>query len=158
MSTVIRGSMDGSGRRVAVAVARFNDLVTDRLLRGAIDTLVSHGVRDDHITVVWVPGAFELPLCCRWLAARDDIDAVVALGAVIRGSTGHYEHVCAQAARGILDASIATDKPVAFGVLTCESLEQALERAGSKAGNKGADAALCALEMLGVRRALDGAP
>ena len=146
MANVIHGKLDGTGRKFAIAIARFNSLVTDRLLDGAIDALTRHGVSDDDITVVWVPGAFELPLACRWLAAKDN-DAVIALGAVIRGSTTHYDYVCSQASRGILDASTTSGKPVAFGLLTCETLEQALERAGSKAGNKGADAAMTALEM-----------
>ncbi len=153
MVQTIQGTLDGNGRKFAIAIARFNSLVTDRLRDGAIDALTRHGVAADDIRVVWVPGAFELPVVCRWLADTD-ADAVIALGAVIRGSTTHYDHVCNQAARGILDASVQSGKPVSFGVLTCETLEQALERAGSKAGNKGADAALAALEMLAVKSAL----
>lgn len=130
-------------------VARFNDLITERLERGARDALARSGIGADSITVVKVPGAFELPLACRWAAA--DHDAVVALGCVIRGATDHYDYVCSQASRGCMDAMVATDKPVGFGLLTCETLEQALDRAGGKVGNKGADAALAALEMLDVR-------
>lgn len=154
MPQVIQGKLDGAGRRFAIAVARFNSLVTERLLDGAVDALTRHGVADDDITVVWVPGAYELPLACRWLAESKDHDAVVALGTVIRGATPHFDYVCAQAARGVLDASTSTGKPVAFGVLTTETLDQALERAGSKAGNKGSEAAMTALEMLQVRAAL----
>lgn len=154
MPKVIQGQLDGKGRRFAIAIARFNSLVTDRLLDGAVDALIRHGVADDDITVVWVPGAFELPLTCSWLADSKDHDAVIALGAVIRGSTTHYDYVCSQASRGILDAASGSGKPVAFGLLTCETLEQALERAGSKAGNKGADAAMTALEMLSIQHEL----
>ncbi|MBK8977830.1 MAG: 6,7-dimethyl-8-ribityllumazine synthase [Planctomycetes bacterium] len=156
MSTesVVRGAIVGAGRRVAVVVARFNELVTDRLAAGARDALVRAGVAADAITVVHVPGAFELPLACRW--ALESHDAAVALGCVIRGATDHYEHVCAQASRGVLDAMHGSGRPVGFGLLTCDTLEQALERAGGKAGNKGADAAYAALEMLGLRDALRG--
>lgn len=156
MGKVIKGRIDGSGKRCAIVVGRFNDLVTDRLLHGAEATLVQLGVAADAIDVVWVPGAFELPLACRWLAETGKYDAIVAVGAVIRGATSHFDHVCNQSARGILDAGVATGVPIGFGLLTCETLEQALERAGSKGGNKGSDAALAALEMLAVRSAIDG--
>ena len=150
----IKAEPSGAGRRVAVAVSRFNDMVTERMLRGALAALAGAGVRDGDVTAVWVPGAFELPLTCRWLAESGRFDAVVALGAVIRGDTDHYEHVCTQAARGVLDAGLSTSVPVAFGVLTCDTLEQALARAGGSVGNKGADAALAALEMAALRDAL----
>jgi 6,7-dimethyl-8-ribityllumazine synthase len=154
MAREIKGAVSGANRRVAIAVGRFNQLVSERLLSGAVDALTRYGVRADDIQVVWVPGSYELPLACRWLAESGRFDAVLALGAVIRGATSHYDHVCAQAARGILDASLATSVPIAFGVLTCDTLEQALERAGGKAGNKGADAAAAALEMVALRGAL----
>jgi 6,7-dimethyl-8-ribityllumazine synthase len=153
MASVIKGSMSGQGRRFAIAVARFNELVSGKLLEGALDALARHGTRESDITVVWVPGAFELPLTCRWLAQSGRFDAVIALGAVIRGGTDHYTHICTQAARGIMDAGIATSVPVVFGVLTCDTLDQALERAGSKAGNKAADAARAALEMASIKQA-----
>ncbi len=156
MVGVIKGDLSGAGRRFGIAVARFNELICSKLLDGAVDALTRHGVNEDDITVVWVPGAFELPQTCRWLAESGKVDGVIALGAVIRGATGHYDHVCNQAARGVLDAGVSTSVPVAFGVLTCDTLDQALERAGSKAGNKGADAALAALEMAAVRRGLTG--
>jgi 6,7-dimethyl-8-ribityllumazine synthase len=143
---------DGQGARVGIAVSRFNEVVTDRLLRGAREALEELGVAEPR--VVRVPGAFELPLACRWLAESGTVDAIVALGAVVRGGTPHFEHVCTQAARGILDTSLATGVPVGFGVLTCDTLEQALERAGGAAGNKGVDAARAALEMLGLHREL----
>ncbi len=151
MVVEIKAEPAGRGRRVAIAVARFNDMVTERLLRGARDALASHGTSDGDVTVVWVPGSFELPLACRWLAESGRFDAVVALGAVIRGDTAHYEHVCAQAARGVLDAALATSVPVGFGVLTCDTLDQAMARAGGAEGNKGADAVLAAIEMAAVK-------
>lgn len=156
MHTVIHGHLDGKGKRFAVAVGRFNELVTSKLLGGALDSLVRHGVTEADVTVVWAPGAFELPLVCRWLAASGKFDGIVALGAVIRGATSHYDLICAQAARGILDAGLAHGVPVSFGVLTCDTLDQAMERAGSKAGNKGADAAIAALEMASLRAAIGG--
>lgn len=154
MASVIKGNMSGQGRRFAIAVARFNELVSGKLLEGALDALSRHGTRETDITVVWVPGAFELPLTCRWLAQSGRFDAVVALGAVIRGATDHYTHICVQAARGIMEAGLASSVPVVFGVLTCETLDQALERAGSKSGNKGADAARAALEMASVKQSV----
>ncbi len=156
MAEVLKGSIDGKGRRIAIAVGRFNDLINDRLVAGAQDALIRHGVADEDIQIAWVPGAFELPLTARWLAESGKFDAVLALGTVIRGATTHYDYVCNQAARGILDAAVSNSIPVAFGVLTCETLDQALERAGSKAGNKGADAAMAALEMIGVKDAIAG--
>jgi 6,7-dimethyl-8-ribityllumazine synthase len=148
--------LSGNGLRFAIVAARFNDLVTDRLVAGAADTLRRHGVAADDITLVRVPGAFELPLACRLVAESGRYDAVLALGAVVRGSTPHFDYVCSQTARGVLDASVANHLPVSFGVLTCDTMEQALDRAGGKAGNKGAEAALAALEMCAVGRALKG--
>jgi 6,7-dimethyl-8-ribityllumazine synthase len=150
----IKAPMDGSGLRVGIVCGRFNDLITDRLLSGALDTLERHGVADDAITVVWVPGSFEMPVTAKALAARDDIDAVLTLGAVIRGATGHYDHVAGQAAAGIARAAMDTGTPVIFGVLTTETLEQALDRAGAKVGNKGSEAAATAIEMVHVLRAI----
>lgn len=148
--------VDGRGRRVAIVTARFNDQVTSRMHAGARDALLRSGVAADAIREVQIPGAFELPLTCRWLAQSGRVDAIVALGCVIRGDTDHYEHVCTQASRGILDTMLATGVPIGFGLLTCETLEQALDRAGGKAGNKGADAALAALEMAALRADLSG--
>ena len=150
----IAGGLRGDGLRVAIACARFNDLVTTRLLDGARDALRRHGVDDASVTVAWVPGAFELPLVCHRLAASGDYDAVVALGCVIRGATGHYEHVAGQCAAGLQRAQLDTGVPVMFGVLTTDTLEQALERAGSKAGNKGFEAAVGAIEMADLMRQL----
>lgn len=148
---------DGSGLRVAIAVARFNHEVTEGLLRGALHALEAAGTASQHITVVRVPGAFELPQACQWLAASGAHDAVVALGAVIRGETDHYDYVCSAATDGILRVNLDTGVPVAFGVLTCDTDEQAHDRIGGKHGNKGSDVALAALEMVRLRRAL-GSP
>src|SRR3954467_8690508 len=135
--TSYEGRLDGSGLRVAIAVARFNDFITERLLHGARDGLARHGVDEASITVAWVPGAFELPLVCKRLAASGEFDAVIALGAVIRGATAHFDHVAGQCASGLAAAQLETGVPVVFGVLTTDTIEQAVERAGTKAGNKG---------------------
>ena len=154
MTTTIEAGLAGAGIRVAIACGRFNDLITERLLKGAMDGLTRHGVSDEDITVVWAPGSFELPLVADRMAARDDVDAVIALGAVIRGATGHYDHVAGQCAAGLQRAQLDSGKPVVFGVLTTETIEQAIERAGTKAGNKGADAAMTAIEMVDLLRKL----
>ncbi len=157
MSTTYAGRMDGSGMRIALVCGRFNDLITERLLSGAVDTLVRHGVDEASITVAWAPGAFELPVVARQLAESGEVDAVVCLGAVIRGATGHYDQVANNAAAGIQRVALDTGVPVVFGVLTTETIEQAIERAGTKAGNKGFDAATTALEMIDLFAALDAA-
>jgi 6,7-dimethyl-8-ribityllumazine synthase len=149
---ILEGSLSGEGRRIAVAVARWNEFITDRLLQGALDTLRRSGVADDDVTVVRVPGSFELPTACNQLARTGRYDAVVALGAVIRGATSHYELVAGQCAAGLARIPLDTGVPVIFGVLTTETIEQAIERAGSKAGNKGAEAAACALEMASLQQ------
>lgn len=137
--------------RFAIAVGRFNDTVSNRLLDGAVATFKRHGFTEAELDVVHVPGAFELPLTCRWLAQTGQYAAIVALGAVIRGGTDHYEHVCTQAARGLMDVGLSTGVPVIFGVLTCDTLELALERAGGAGGNKGIEAAVAALDMAELR-------
>lgn len=154
MVNILEGTLRGEGRRIAIAVARWNEFITERLLSGALDTLRRSGTADDDVTVVWVPGSFELPTVCNQLARTGRYDAVVALGAVIRGSTSHYELVAGQCASGLASVALETGVPVIFGVLTTETIEQAIERAGSKAGNKGAEAASCALEMVGIREAI----
>ena len=136
--------------RFAIVVARFNALVTEPLLSGCRDAFVRHGVADDRLDVAWVPGSFEVPLVARKMAETGRYVAVVCLGCVIRGETGHYDHVAGQAAAGVLQAGLATGVPVIFGILTTETVEQALNRAGLKAGNKGAEAALCAIEMVNL--------
>ncbi len=152
--TSYEGRLDGTGLRVALACSRFNDLITSRLVAGAHDGLVRHGVDPASVSEVWVPGAFELPLVARRLASSGEYDAVICLGAVIRGATGHYEHVAGQCAAGIQQAGLDTGVPVIFAVLTTDTIEQALERAGTKAGNKGFDAAMAAIEMADLLRQL----
>ncbi|MCX7407571.1 MAG: 6,7-dimethyl-8-ribityllumazine synthase [Planctomycetota bacterium] len=151
---VLEGSLIVGDDRAAIVVSRFNDLVTERLLAGAVDTLHRHGLADDRITVVRVPGAFELPLAAQRLARSGQFTMVVCLGAVIQGETTHHEYINHQMAGGILQASLSTDVPVAFGVLTCPTMEQALDRAGGKAGNKGVEAALAAIEMANLLRTM----
>ncbi|MCA1697169.1 MAG: 6,7-dimethyl-8-ribityllumazine synthase, partial [Actinobacteria bacterium] len=146
------GKLDATGLRLGVVVARFNDLVAQRLLEGAVDSFVRHGGDPDAVTVAWVPGSFEIPIAAQELAASGTVDAVVCLGVVIRGDTAHFELVAGEAARGTAAVFPATGVPASFGVLTVESLEQALDRAGGKHGNKGADAALAAVEMVRLLR------
>ncbi|HVW32542.1 MAG TPA: 6,7-dimethyl-8-ribityllumazine synthase [Acidimicrobiia bacterium] len=148
------GRLDATGLRIAVLASRFNETITKSLLEGALSGLRRHGLDDASITVAWVPGAFELPLAAKRLAASGEYDAVVCLGAVIRGATTHYDYVCSQAASGIARAALDTGVPVIFGVLTTETIEQAIERSGTKAGNKGFDAALAAVEMADLLRQL----
>lgn len=151
---VITGDLVGTGLRVGIAVSRWNEFITKELLQGALDGLRRHGVSDDDITVVWVPGSFEVPLACRKLAERGMIDAVITLGAVIRGATAHFEHVAGAAASGVAQVGLETGVPCIFGVITTETIEQAIERAGTKAGNKGFEAAQTAIEMAHVVRAI----
>ncbi len=148
------GNLVAEKIRIGIVAARFNDFIVSKLVSGALDGLKRHGVREEDISVAWVPGAFEIPLVARRLAARDDIDAVICLGAVIRGSTPHFDYVCAEASKGVAQASFAADKPVIFGVITTDSIEQAVERAGTKSGNKGYDAAVSAIEMANLLRAM----
>lgn len=158
MTLVLRGEPRGRGRRVAVAVARFNEMVTERLLQGALQALAGAGADAADITVAWVPGAFELAAAAQAFADRGDIDAVVVLGAVIRGDTSHYDYVCKAATDGANRVMLDSGVPVAFGVLTCDNLQQALDRAGGSAGNKGADAVMAALEMVDLAAAIAAAP
>lgn len=144
---IIQGSYSEKGIHVAIVASRFNEIIVSKLISGAEDGLSRHGVKDDHVTLAWVPGAFEIPLTARKLAASGKYDAVICLGAVIRGETDHYDYVCAEVSKGIAQASLATGVPVLFGVLTTDTVEQALNRAGLKAGNKGFECALDALEM-----------
>ena len=154
MVHVLTGAPRGAGLRIGIAVARFNELVTERLLQGALRTLQKHGVRDTDITVVWVPGAFELPQACHWLAQSGKVDATVMLGAVVRGGTDHYEYVCSGVTDGAMRTELDTGLPLGFGVLTCAEMEQAIARAGGAHGNKGEDAAIAALTMADLRRQL----
>lgn len=155
MPRLVEGSLVDAGGRYAIVASRFNDFITSRLVEGAVDTLVRHGASADAITVVRVPGSFETPLVCRKLAASGRYDAVIALGAVIRGGTAHFDYVAGEAAKGIGHAMMETGVPVIFGVLTTDSIEQAVERAGTKMGNKGAEAAVTAIEMVNLMKVLE---
>ncbi|WP_264289462.1 6,7-dimethyl-8-ribityllumazine synthase [Duffyella gerundensis] len=152
---IIEAAVATPDARIAIVIARFNNFINDSLLDGAIDALKRIGqVQDDNITVVWVPGAYELPLATRALTTTGKYDAIIALGTVIRGGTAHFEYVAGEASSGIASVAMDSAIPVAFGVLTTENIEQAIERAGTKAGNKGAEAALTALEMINVLKAI----
>ncbi len=142
------------GMRVGIVASRFNSFIVQKLLDGAVDGLVRHGVEEENITACWVPGAFELPLVAKKMASMDSYDAIICVGAVIRGSTTHYEMVCNETTKGIAQAAINSGKPVLYGVITTENIEQAIERAGSKAGNKGYDCALSAIEMVNLMKSL----
>jgi 6,7-dimethyl-8-ribityllumazine synthase len=147
MTRYIQGDLNAAKHRFALVVSRFNEFVTTRLVEGAVDTLVRHGCREDSITCIRVPGSFELPLVAKRAAASGKYDAVICLGCVIRGQTPHFEYVAGQAARGIARAAMDSGIPITFGVVTADTLEQAIERAGTKSGNRGADAAAGAIEM-----------
>lgn len=147
MGTIFEGNLVGSGLKIGIVVGRFNEFITNKLLSGSIDALKRHGVNEDDVDVAWVPGAFEIPLVAQKLAKTDKYDAVITLGTVIRGSTPHFDYVCNEAAKGVAAISLNTGIPVIFGILTTDSIEQAIERAGTKAGNKGWDAAVSAIEM-----------
>ena len=136
--------------KIAIVVARFNEFITSKLLSGCIDCLIRHEAADEDLTVAWVPGAFEIPMAAKKLAESGKYDAVICLGAVIRGATPHFDYVCAEASKGIAQVSMQTGVPVAFGVLTTENIQQAVERAGTKAGNKGVDCAMTAMEMVNL--------
>ena len=155
MPKEFNGDMNGQGLRVAVVVARFNEVVTRQLLTGALETLTRHGVRDDDISVAWVPGSFELPVVARTLAKTGRYDSVVCLGAVIRGETGHYEMIAGQAASGTSAVSLETGVPTIFGVLTTENMDQAINRAGGKSGNVGSTAAATAIETARLIQAIN---
>ena len=154
MPRILEGKLDATGARFCVVVSRFNELLTARLTDGAMDCLVRHGARDEDVTIVRVPGSWELPWAANRLAASHEYDAVIAIGVLIRGATPHFDVIAAEAAKGLAQAAMHSGVPVAFGVLTCDTLEQALERAGSKAGNKGWQAALSAIEMVQLDRLL----
>jgi len=154
MGEVFEGNLLGKGLRIAIAVGRFNDFISSRLLAGAQDALVRHGVDPQAVAVAWAPGAFEIPLVAKLLAESHKYDAVITLGAVIRGSTPHFDYVAAEAAKGVAAVALQTGVPTIFGILTTDTIEQAIERAGTKAGNKGWEAAMTAIEMANLRRAL----
>src|SRR5262245_24475650 len=154
MSTIYEGTLSTPPGRFAIVAARFNQFIVEQLVAGAVDALQRHGIADDAIDVAWVPGSFEIPLVAQKLAASRQYAAVITLGAVIRGETDHYDHVAGQAASGVAQVALATGVPVIFGVLTCNTIQQALDRAGGKAGNKGAEAADAAITMVNLLRKL----
>jgi 6,7-dimethyl-8-ribityllumazine synthase len=147
MSTIVEGQLSAAGRRFAIVASRFNEMIGKKLLEGAIDCLIRHNAEKESITIVWVPGAFEIPLIAKKLAASGKFDAVICLGAVIRGNTPHFDYIASEVSKGIAKINLDHMVPVIFGVLTTDSIEQAVERAGTKSGNKGWDAALSAIEM-----------
>ncbi len=158
MVNTVETNVIGTALRIGIIVGRFNETITEKLLSGAVGSLTAHGVDDSDITVIWVPGAFELPLMAQKLASSGQYDAVITLGCVIRGATTHYDYVCSQAASGILQVGLSTEVPVIFGVLTTETIEQAIERSGTKAGNKGIDAAMTAIEMANLLKKVAPTP
>ena len=155
MMKTYEGKLVSEGIRVGIVCARFNEFIVSKLLGGCEDMLLRHNVSGEDISVAWVPGAFEIPLIASKMAKSGRFDAVIALGAVIRGSTSHYDYVCSEVSKGVASVSLASDIPVLFGVLTTDTIEQAVERAGTKAGNKGADCAQSAIEMVNLIRALE---
>jgi 6,7-dimethyl-8-ribityllumazine synthase len=155
MPKIYEGKISAEGKRFALVVSRFNDFVSDRLLAGAVDALVRHGARDEDIDIAKVPGAFEIPLIAKKMAQKEKYDAVICLGAVIRGSTPHFEYVSAEVSKGVALVGLESGIPVIFGVITTDTLEQAIERAGTKAGNKGWSAAMAAMEMADLATSVD---
>lgn len=152
MAKLFEGHLVGSGLKVGIVAGRFNDFISDKLVSGAQDAFKRHGVSEEDVDIAWVPGAFEIPLIAKKMADSGNYDAIITLGAVIRGSTPHFDYVCNEAAKGVAQASMASGVPVIFGVLTVDSIEQAIERAGTKAGNKGWEAAVSAIEMANLTR------
>ena len=153
---IISGKLTAENKKVGIVVARFNEFITSKLLAGANDMLARHGVKEDHITAAWVPGAFEIPAVARRMAAAKKYDAVICLGCVIKGSTPHFDYVSAEVSKGVASVAAKADIPVIFGVLTTDNIEQAIERAGTKAGNKGAEVAVAAIEMANLLRNFAG--
>lgn len=149
---ILEGNIVAKDVRIGIVTARFNEFITSKLLSGALDGLKRHEVSEDCVDVAWTPGAFEIPLIAQTMARSGKYDAVICLGAVIRGATSHYDYVCSEVSKGIAQVSLQTGVPVMFGVLTCDTIEQAIERAGSKAGNKGFDCATGAIEMINLQR------
>ncbi len=147
MTNIIEGMLTVKSEKFCIVIARFNEFIGSKLLSGAVDELIRHGVKENNIDIIWVPGAFEIPLAAKRAALSGKYSAIITLGAVIKGSTSHYDYVCAEVSKGVASVSLETSVPVIFGVLTCDNIEQAIERAGTKAGNKGADAAKSAIEM-----------
>lgn len=154
MANILEGNLTAGGLKFGIVVARFNEFITSKLLGGALDTIRRHGGNEDDVDVAWVPGAFEIPIAAKAMAESGKYDAVICLGAVIRGSTTHYDYVCNEVSKGVAQIGMSTGVPAAFGVITTENIEQAIERAGTKAGNKGNDAAMAAMEMANLMRSI----
>lgn len=152
---IIEGKFTANNAKIAIVAARFNEFIVSKLVSGALDTLLRHEVMEDNISVAWVPGAFEIPLIASRLANSGKYDAVICLGAVIRGSTSHYDYVCSEVSKGVAQVGLQSGVPTMFGVLTTDNIEQAIERAGTKAGNKGSDCALGALEMIDLLHSIE---
>nr|WP_320051044.1 6,7-dimethyl-8-ribityllumazine synthase [uncultured Desulfuromonas sp.] len=155
MAKQLAGQLDASGHKIAIVVARFNSFICERLVEGAVDAIVRHGGNDDAITIARVPGAFEIPLVAQKMASSGNYDAIICLGAVIRGATPHFDYVSNEVTKGVASVSLASGVPIAFGVLTTDTIEQAVERAGTKAGNKGFEAAVTAIEMINLLKSID---
>lgn len=153
MAKVLEGQLNAEGLKFGIVASRFNEFITGRLLDGALDALRRHGADESDISVAWVPGSYEIPLAARRMAGTG-VDAVLCLGAVIRGSTPHFDYIAAEVSKGVAQAGLEADMPVIFGVITCDTIEQAIERAGTKAGNKGADAAMAGIEMVNLFKAM----
>ena len=149
---IYEGKLTGRGLKIGIVVARFNEFITSKLLSGALDVLTRHEVADEDISVAWVPGSFEIPLVAKKMASSGKFDAVICLGAVIRGATTHYDYVCSEVSKGVAQVGLTTGVPTIFGVVTTENIQQAIERAGTKSGNKGSDAAVSAIEMANLLR------
>ncbi|WP_026319449.1 MULTISPECIES: 6,7-dimethyl-8-ribityllumazine synthase [Sporomusaceae] len=154
MMKTIEGQLSAQGLRVGIVVARFNEFINSKLLAGALDALKRHGADEDAVDVAWVPGAFEIPMVAQKMAESKKYDAIICLGTVIRGSTSHYDYVCAEVSKGVAHVGLASGVPTMFGVLTTDTIEQAIERSGTKAGNKGFDAAMAAMEMANLLKAI----
>ncbi|MBQ9365456.1 MAG: 6,7-dimethyl-8-ribityllumazine synthase [Schwartzia sp.] len=154
MANVYEGKLDAEDLKFGIVAARFNEFITSKLLSGALDMLVRHGANENDIDVAWVPGAFEIPLIAKKMAESGKYDAVICVGAVIRGATSHYDYVCAEVSKGVAQVGLTTGVPTIFSVVTTDNIEQAVERAGTKAGNKGADGAMAAMEMANLLRSL----
>ena len=155
MAKVYQGNLIGTGLRIGIVVGRFNEFITSKLLSGTLDALDRHGVSDEDVEIAWVPGSFEIPMTAQRMASSGKYDAVICLGAVIRGATPHFDYVAAEASKGIANVGLKTGLPVIFGVITTDTIEQAIERAGTKAGNKGTDAAEAAIEMANLFKSMD---
>ncbi len=150
MGKELKGELISKGKRYGIVISRFNEFISHKLLEGCLDTLYRHGVREEEVDIFWVPGSFEIPLVALKLAQRKDLDGIICLGVLIRGDTPHFDYIAKEVSRGIGEASIRTGKPVVFGIVTADTLEQAVERAGTKQGNKGRDAALACIEMVSL--------